>query len=171
MLSTNAKPVEDIQEPLDFEGFFHTEYPRLVKSLYLTTLDLLEAEELAQEAMARAFERWDRVKAMDAPGGYLYRMALNLNRKRIRRLAVRARRILWPVEPVDAIAASDAKSDLLHALAGLPEGQKEALVLLDWMELTSEEAGRILGIRAASVRSRAHRAREKLQGQLGVRDE
>jgi RNA polymerase sigma factor (sigma-70 family) len=171
MLSTNTKPAEGIPEPLDFEGFFQSEYPRLVKSLYLTTLDLLEAEELAQEAMARMFERWDRVKAMDAPGGYLYHTALNLNRKRLRRLAVRARKIIWPPEPADAIAASDAKSDLLRALSGLPAGQREALVLLDWLELTSEQAGRILGIRPASVRSRAHRAREKLQEELGVRDE
>jgi RNA polymerase sigma-70 factor, ECF subfamily len=170
MQTIRANPVGDIQGPLDFEGFFHTEYPRLVKSLYLTTSDLLEAEELAQEAMARVFERWDRVRAMDAPGGYLYRTALNLNRKRLRRLAVRARRVLRAPEPVDAMAASEAKSDLVRALAGLPDGQKEALVLVDWLELTSEEAGRILGIRPASVRSRAHRAREKLHEELGVRD-
>ena len=171
MQSTRTEPVEDIDEPLDFEGFFHSEYPRLVKSLYLTTADLLEAEELAQEAMARVFERWDRVRAMDAPGGYLYRTALNLNRKRLRRLAVRARRVLRPVEPPDEIAAWEEKSDLLGALAGLPDGQKDALVLVDWLELSSEEAGRILGIRPASVRSRAHRAREKLQERLGARDE
>src|SRR5688572_10314123 len=101
---TRVGPVEAVEEPVAFEGFFHREYPRLVKSLYLTTSDLLEAEELAQEAMARVFERWDRVKAMDAPGGYLYRTAMNLNRKRLRRLAVRARQVLWPVEPTDAIA-------------------------------------------------------------------
>jgi RNA polymerase sigma-70 factor (ECF subfamily) len=170
MLS-RVEPVEAVAEPVDFEGFFHREYPRLVKSLYLTTSDLLEAEDLAQEAMARVFERWDRVGAMEAPGGYLYRTALNLNRKRLRRLAVRARQILWPAEPQDAIAASETKSDLVRALADLPDGQKEALVLVDWLELTSEEAGRVLGIRPASVRSRVHRARESLQEQLGVRDE
>ena len=171
MQSTRTEPVADIDEPVDFEGFFHSEYPRLVKSLYLTTSDLLEAEELAQEAMARVFERWDRVRAMDAPGGYLYRTALNLNRKRLRRLAVRARRVLRPAEPLDEIAAWEAKSDLLRAIAGLPDGQRDALVLVDWLELTSEEAGTILGIRPASVRSRAHRAREALQQQLGARDE
>ena len=171
MQSTRSEPVGDIDGPVDFESFFHREYPRLVKALYLTTSDLLEAEELAQEAMARVFERWDRIRAMDAPGGYLYRTALNLNRKRLRRLAVRARRVLRPVEPPDEIAAWEAKSDLLRALAGLPDGQRDALVLLDWLDLTSEEAGRVLGIRPASVRSRAHRAREKLQERLGARDE
>lgn len=171
METTRGASVEEIEATLDFESFFHSEYPRLVKSLYLTTSNLLEAEELAQDAMARVFERWDRVRAMEAPGGYLYRTALNLNKKRIRRLAVRARRVLWPAEPPDAIAASETKSDLVRALAGLPDGQKEALVLVDWLELTSEEAGRVLGIRPASVRSRVHRAREKLQEQLGDRDE
>ena len=168
---TRVEPVDCVEEPGDFEGFFHREYPRLVKSLYLTTSNLLEAEELAQEAMARVFERWDRVKGMDAPGGYLYHTALNLNRKRLRRLAVRARGFLWPAEPPDAIAASETRSDLMRALAGLPDSQKEALVLVDWLELTSEEAGRILGIRPASVRSRVHRARETLQSRLGARDE
>ena len=163
--------MEDVEQPVNFEAFFHREYPRLVKSLYLTTSDFAEAEELAQEAMARVFERWDRVKEMDAPGGYLYHTALNLNRKRLRRLAVRARGLLWPIEPADDIAASETKSDLMRAMASLPDDQKEALVLIDWLDLTSEEAGRILGIRPASVRSRAHRARQKLHEQLGARDE
>jgi DNA-directed RNA polymerase specialized sigma24 family protein len=41
----------------EFEEFFRAEYPGLVRSLYLLTADLGEAEELAQEAMARVFER------------------------------------------------------------------------------------------------------------------
>jgi len=45
---------------LEFMDFFRDEYPGLVRSLYLLTANLGEAEELAQEAMARTFERWDR---------------------------------------------------------------------------------------------------------------
>jgi RNA polymerase sigma factor (sigma-70 family) len=170
MESIRVEPVADVEAAPDFEGFFRLEYPRLVKTLYLTVADLLEAEELAQEAMARVFERWDRVKTMDSPGGYVFRTALNLNRKRLRRLAVRTRRLFRPAEPGDPTAAAEARSDLLRALAGLPDGQKEALVLVDWLELTSEEAARVLGIRPASVRSRTHRAREALQERLEVRD-
>lgn len=170
MESTRVERVPEAQAGADFEGFFRGEYPRLVKALYLTVANVLEAEELAQEAMARVFERWDRVGTMDSPGGYAYRAALNLNKKRLRRLAVRARRVLRPADPEDGTAAADARSDLVRAIANLPQGQREALVLVDWLEMTSEEAGRVLGIRPASVRSRIHRAREALQERLEVRD-
>jgi RNA polymerase sigma-70 factor (ECF subfamily) len=170
METTRLTPVKEIGATSEFDGFFRIEYPRLVKALYLTVADLPEAEELAQEAMARVYERWDRVKAMDSPGGYLYRTALNLNRNRLRRLAVRARRFLRPPDPADDMVAVEARSDLLRALEGLPDGQKEALVLVEWLEMTSEEASRVLGIRPASVRSRANRARETLRERLEVRD-
>ncbi|HZA40654.1 MAG TPA: sigma factor [Actinomycetota bacterium] len=52
--------------------------------LILLTADRHEAEELAQEAMARAYAWWDRVGRMNSPGGYVYRTAVNLNRKRLR---------------------------------------------------------------------------------------
>ena len=44
-----------------FERFFEVEYPRLARALLLLTGDPREAEDLAQEALARAFERWARV--------------------------------------------------------------------------------------------------------------
>jgi hypothetical protein len=42
-----------------------------------------EAEDLAQEAFTRLFERWDRVAALDDPTGYLHRTATNLFRNQI----------------------------------------------------------------------------------------
>ena len=58
----DARPTE-----LDFEGFFRAEYPRLARACYLLTGEAAEAEDLAQEAMARTFERWNRIRAMDSP--------------------------------------------------------------------------------------------------------
>jgi len=49
---------------LDFREFFAGEYRRLAKALFLMTGDALEAEELAQEALVRVFERWDQVRQM-----------------------------------------------------------------------------------------------------------
>src|SRR4029453_16523446 len=43
----------------DFGSFFEAEYERLFQALYLACGDKTEAEDLAQEAMARAFERWN----------------------------------------------------------------------------------------------------------------
>lgn len=77
--------------PVEFVAFFREEYPRLVRAALLLTGSPQEAEDLAQEALSRAFERWDQVGAMDSPTGYVYRTAMNLHRKWLRRLAVRAR--------------------------------------------------------------------------------
>ena len=74
----------------DFEAFFRAEYRTLCQALVLLVGDPLEAEEIAQETMTRVLERWDRVGVMDSPMGYAYRTALNLQRKRLRRLAVRS---------------------------------------------------------------------------------
>jgi len=65
-------------EVLDFKVFFRDEYRGLVRALYLLTADQAEAEELAQETMARVYERWDRVSGMESPSGYAYRVAVNL---------------------------------------------------------------------------------------------
>ena len=54
---------------LEFEEFFRAEYPGLVWAFYVLTADRVEAEELAQEAMARAYERWERVGVMKSPTG------------------------------------------------------------------------------------------------------
>jgi RNA polymerase sigma-70 factor (ECF subfamily) len=64
-----AARVEPVAKGLDFEEFFREEYQRVVRALYLLAADQGEAEELAQEAMARVYERWDWVKTMESPGG------------------------------------------------------------------------------------------------------
>jgi RNA polymerase sigma-70 factor, ECF subfamily len=153
-----------------FADFFQVEYPGLVRSLRLITADLVEAEDLAQEAMARAFERWERVRMMDSAIGYVYRTAVNLNRKRRRHLAVGARRRPNPQENTRQ-DDGQIRAELTAALASLPVGQREAFMAVEWLGLSSEEAGRILGIRPTSVRSRIHRAREALRARLEMSTE
>ncbi len=156
----------------EFGDFFRAEYAGLVRSLYLLTADLPEAEDLAQEAMARAYERWERVKLMDSPGGYVYRSAVNVNRKRLRHLAVRRRRLIALARGAgDDPQPTEAPVELAEALASLTTGQREAFLLVEWVGFSAEEAGRILGIAAASVRSRTHRARAALAERLGEPEE
>ncbi len=154
-----------------FEEFFRSVYPSLARGLLLLTGDPGEAEDLAQEALARAYERWDRVQAMDSPDGYVYRTALNLNRKRLRRLAVRAHRVLSGPAEADPADAAAARTDVRRALVQVSRTQREALVLVEWLGLSAEEAGGVLGIDAASVRSRLHRGRAALRERLGESDE
>lgn len=167
-LSVTDVPRQD----LAFEGFFEAEYARLVRALYLVTGDPAEAEELAQEAMVRVYARWDTVGLIDSPTGYLYRTALNLHRSRVRRLKVRARRLVSPAPAVDPAVAAEVRDELGRALASLPDGQREALVLVEWLGMDAEEAGRALGIQAGAVRVRLSRARAALRERFGeVADE
>jgi RNA polymerase sigma-70 factor (ECF subfamily) len=105
---------------------------------------------------------------MDSPAGYAYRTALNLQRKRIRRLAVRAKRRFVAVRVEDFGPEAEERHDVRRALAALPQGQREALILVDWLDMDAQEAAAVLGIKPASVRVRLHRARSSLRDALGV---
>jgi RNA polymerase sigma factor (sigma-70 family) len=144
----------------DFDSFFRAIYPRLVRAVLLLTGEIHEAEDISQEAMARVLERWDRVRSMESPEGYVYRTALNLHRKRFRSLARRQRRrVVLPVPSADHAEDVVVSRDVLHAVKSLPPTQREALVLVGWLGYSSEEAGTVLGIGPDSVRGRVHRAR------------
>ena len=148
-------------EARDFDAFFNQEYTPLLRLLFAMTGSLTEAEELAQEAMTRAFERWGRIGGMDSPAGYVYRMAFNLNRSRLRHLRLRFAKqsqIQLPPQTQPEVVGS-----LVAALGELPRGQREALLLVEWLGLDTAEAGRVLGISASSVRSRVHRAKTTLR--------
>lgn len=152
-----------------FSDFFAERFQRLARACLLLTGSAAEGEDLAQEAMAKVLERWDRVSAMEDPEGYLYRTALNLHRNALRRLTIAARRQVLR-EPSDERDATDYRLDLLRAIRSLPRAQREALVLVDWLGYTSEEAGVLLGIKGASIRGRLHRARESLRERYGGSD-
>jgi RNA polymerase sigma-70 factor (ECF subfamily) len=155
---------------VDFSEFFRDEYRRLAKACLLLTGDRFEAEELAQDAFCRVFARWDEVRSMDSPTGYLYRTALNLNRKRIRRLAVRARHFVNPGVGTSDVEVANERLDVLRAVATLPRGQREAVVLVEWFDLDIDEVAALLGVASASVRGRLHRARQTLRVRFGGND-
>jgi len=154
-----------------FSDFFAQRYERLVRACALLTGRADEGEDLAQEAMARVLERWERVSQMDDPEGYLYRTALNVHRKALRRLATAARRHVIREPLPDDPDVTDRRLDLLHAIRSLPRPQREALVLVEWLGYSAEGAGELLGIEPSSVRGRLHRAREGLRQRYGGSDE
>jgi RNA polymerase sigma factor (sigma-70 family) len=139
-----------------FGDFFAEHYGRLARACLLLTGNAAEGEDLAQAAMARVLERWDRVSTLEDPEGYLYRTALNLHRNAVRRMAMAARRQVHRELPEES-DASERRLDLLRAIRSLPRTQREVLVLVEWLGYTAEEAGRMLGIEAVSVRGRLHR--------------
>ena len=146
---------------LPFEVFFEREKAELYSVLCVVTRNRLEAEELTQDAFVRLLERWDRVGKMADPRAYLYRTAMNAFRSGYRRSTRAAKRALRGTHPDDAIAEVDATDAAMRALAILSTRQRAAVIVTDLLGFSSEEAGRILGIRASTVRmhvSRAHAA-------------
>jgi RNA polymerase sigma-70 factor, ECF subfamily len=157
--------------PGSFESFFRQHYGPIVRALVIVSGSETEAEDLAQEAFARALEHWNRVGAMESPVGYVYRTAFNVHRNRIRHM-VRALRRRSEPPPIDSDPSSEVEMryQVRRVLGQLPAGQREALVLVGWLGLDAEEAGRVLGITAASVRGRVHRARQRIDQPLGGDD-
>ena len=81
----------DIEE---FEEFYLATVGRLLGQLFPVTGDLHEAEEVVQEAYARASTRWARLRDYDVPEAWVRRVAMNLAADRGRRLQRQARALL-----------------------------------------------------------------------------
>jgi RNA polymerase sigma factor (sigma-70 family) len=163
-VQANEVALSTREESRPFEAFFEHEYPTLVRLLFAMTSDLHEADELAQAAMIRTWERWSRVSQMASPSGFTYRVALNLQRKRLRHLRVRAKALplLRPAEPLQP----HVPGEIVSALAMLPTEQRASLLLVEWIGMSAGEAALILGISAGGVRTRIHRARLTLRRSL-----
>jgi RNA polymerase sigma-70 factor, ECF subfamily len=154
-----------------FEGLVDAEYARLYGGLCLITRDRAEAEDVIQEAYLRVWERWDRVVEMDDPAGYLFRTAMNLWRKRRRRVTLAVRRAMRLAPARDELAEVEAREVVVHALAALTERQRAAIVLVDLLDQTSEEAAELLGIKPPTVRVLVSKGRAALKRNAGGSDE
>jgi RNA polymerase sigma-70 factor (ECF subfamily) len=152
-----------------FEAFFEQQHQRLFRALWLLTRNHQEAEEILQDAFLRLWERWDRVIAGPDPIAYLYRTAMNLWRSRLRRAAVAARKAIHHLQNDDPMAGVEERDAVVRALAPLPPRQRAAVVLMDVLDLSSERAGEVLGIKPVTVRVLAARARETLAKEMGDR--
>jgi RNA polymerase sigma-70 factor (ECF subfamily) len=158
---------EIVSEPQSFEDFFEAESPALFLRLCLITGNRHEAEEVMQDAFLSLFERWDRVRDMEDPTGYLYRTAFHAFRRRSRRGALAVRRTLGLAPAVDEFAAADDRQVVSQALARLTRRQRTALVLTELLGYGSVDAGKMMGVRASTVRALATQGRSKMREVLG----
>ena len=129
----------------DFEEFYRTEYAPMVR-LARGLVDASEAaEEIAQDAFARVFERWDR---LDSPGGYLRTAVVNGARSELRKREVRRRVGLGQPRQVPA-----ERDYLVDALDRLAPKRKTALVLRFYAGLSEREIAEAMGVRPGTVKS------------------
>jgi len=159
-----------VETPRRFEEFFDAEHARLFGALCFVTGDRHEAEEIMQDAFLKVWERWDDGKITD-PAAYLFRTAMNLLRNRYRRSALGLRRTLSITPSEDAFANVDDRDYLVRSLRDLTSEQRAALLLTGYVGISSEEAGKLLGMRASTVRTLATRARAAIRDKAGDPDE
>ena len=149
-----------------FASFYTGSYHRLLGQLFAATGDLAEAENLLQEAYARAFVRWSRVCAYDLPEAWVRRVALNLAGMAAKRLRRRAAALLRLGPPPVVPELSPELLDLNDALRALPLGQRQVIVLHHLVGLRVDEVARELRLSSGTVKSRLARGRRALAESL-----
>jgi RNA polymerase sigma-70 factor (ECF subfamily) len=170
MPSATTKPGEEAaaaEKAPSFEEFYDATFRRLFTALCLVTGNRHEAEEIAQDAFVRVFERWDRVGTLEDPTGYVFRVSINVFRNRFRRASLGVRRglSLAPAE-TDDLAAVEERDELVRLLRPLNPQQRAAVLLTSILDYSAEETGQMLGIKASSVRSLTTRARAQMKHEV-----
>jgi RNA polymerase sigma-70 factor, ECF subfamily len=154
-----------------FEEFYTGAISRLLGQLFLVTGDLHEAEEVVQEAFARASVRWSWLRDYNAPEAWVRRVAMNLATDHARKLRRQAKALLRLGPPLEAPEASVETLALVEALRTLPVRQRQAIVLHHLVGLPVEEVAQTLRAPVGTVKSLLARGRRALAARLGEAEE
>jgi RNA polymerase sigma-70 factor, ECF subfamily len=154
----------------DFVECYLVHYRRLVRALRLGGADPATAEDLAQEAFARALARWRRVRKGANPPGYVYRTAFRLLSRALQKSGrYTASGPEAPAPGSDTAAATvdgaaAAAVDFEAALAAMPPRRRACAVMCMVIGMSVHEAGEALGIAEGTVRKHLEEARRDLRG-------
>jgi len=146
-----------------FDAAFMRCFPRALRVAQRIVGDAATAEDLAAEALARAYARWPDLATTDYVDAWVLRVTTHLALNSARRRA-----LVWPgrrdSRPLDG-AVSEAMS-LQQALRSLPRRQREVVVLCEMEGFTQEEVGRLLHLSRSSVKTHLGRGLDALRAQL-----
>jgi RNA polymerase sigma-70 factor (sigma-E family) len=149
---------------LEFEQFVAASGSRLLRTAYLLTGDLGEAEDLLQTTLERTARRWHRLSG--APEAYARVVLANLATDRWRRLRARPAEVH---EQPTAAAGGDLagtvalRQALIAALMQLTMRQRAVLVLRFFDDLTEAQTAIALNISVGTVKSTTSRALAQLR--------
>ena len=149
---------------MDLQEIYAASAGRLVAQVYGVTGDFAEAQDVVQEAFARALARPGRMRHVDNPEAWLRRVALNVARSRHRRRVVfdRLARGGRLHHPGHAPPLSPDHVALVAALQTLPRATRETVVLHHIADLPVAEVAAVLGCSVDTVKSRLVRGRRAL---------
>ena len=155
---------------MTFEEFVALRLGALLRYATVVTWDPHLAEDVTQEVLVRAQQRWGRIAGLDAPEAYVKRMVVN------EFLSWRRRRSARPVtrESLEAAAGSvpdhgaswGERDAMWRLIATLPAKQRAAVALRFYEDMSYDEIADALGCRAVTARSHVSRALLALREQL-----
>jgi RNA polymerase sigma-70 factor (ECF subfamily) len=150
----------------DFEGFFDQHYGTTLRAVSLTIGNSERAEDLTQEAFARAFRRWSSVSKLERPVAWVYVVALNAERKRWRRER-RTPESDSPGDFVPDVAGGVLRTIVVRdALDRLPPRQRAAIVLRYLADLTVADIAEVMACAEGTVKATLHQALRNLRVDL-----
>lgn len=126
------------------------------------------AHEMVQEAFARTFAAWGRIRSN--PAGYAYRTVINLARRHARRQSIERAFLAVRRSPQDAPGPSPDTVLVESLLHGLSTNQRAVLVLRYFSDMTEAEVADVMGIPTSTVKSHARRGLKAMRDRLARED-
>lgn len=142
-----------------FTRFVKASEPKLSHAFYAAYGPETGADVTA-EALEYAWRHWDRIRSMENPAGYLYRVGQSRARWYHRP------RIAFPAASFDV--ERQFEPELPAALSSLSRNQRIAVVLIFAMDWTEQEVADLLEMSRSTVRTHLERGLARLQSRLGV---
>lgn len=153
----------------EFDAFVLGAWQRLFRTAYALTGNQHDAEDMLQNAFAKAYSNWRKVRRAESPEAYVHRIVTNETITAWRR---RWRHVERPTDsPPDSTGPSHAdsvsdRSTMWSAIQQLPPRQRAVVVLRYYEDLSEKDIAGVLGISPGTVKSQASRALTSLRGHL-----
>ena len=151
-----------------FDAFVTETYGRIVGAVRMIVRDHAGAEDITQEAFARAYINWPKLYPDGNPGGWVYRVATNLalskRRSAVREIRAVTRLSRWTEQTTPG---PEAYPELHAAVAKLPPRQRAAVALHYVLGCSMEECAEAMKCKSGTVKSLLHAARERIRNELG----
>jgi RNA polymerase sigma-70 factor, ECF subfamily len=151
-----------VKDAESFDAFYAGTNRRLLHQMYAMTGNLADAQELVQEAYARAWQRWSTVSAYDDPQAWVRTVAWRLAASKWRRTKTAMVAMVRHGPPEDTPEPSIDNVALVAALKQIPEAQRRAIVLHHLSGLSVAEVAHETHSPEGTVKARLARGRAAL---------
>ncbi len=154
----------DRRDEATFDAFYTGSWSRLFGQAYVLTGDRESAQDLTQEALLRAWRKWDRITNYEDPEGWTRRVLHNLCIESWRKSTTRRAVVLPAPDGPPEIPVHH--HELVQAMRTLPADQARALLLHDGLGMTVPETATELDVPEGTVRSWLSRSRKVVAARI-----